>query len=149
MGIDFDSHLRKVFRTENDVRVREVIQGIEAIARNAVPSGSSPGAPGTVPLIPEAKQLTIVTVTSTPYSMGNEDVLLVDNDTVGGDVTINLLAIASTFGYPRWIKQLGSSGSVIIVPNGAETIDGQPQLILGARFNSATIITDGTEWWII
>ncbi len=53
MGIDFPKHLRRVFRAGSDVRVREVIQSIESIARNAIPSGSSPG---TIPPIPAANK---------------------------------------------------------------------------------------------
>ncbi len=149
MGINFPRHLRKVFRTENDVRVREVIQAIEAIARNAVPSGGAPGSPGTVPLTPAAKDLNLVIVTATPYAMGNEDIILIDDDTVGGDVTINMIAIASTFKYPRWIKKLGTTGKVILDPNGSETIDGQATIEILIPKATVAIISDGSNWQII
>ncbi len=149
MGIDLQRHLRKVFRTESDVRVREVIQGIEAIARATLPATGAPGAPGTVPLIPSAKDLNVVTVITTSYAAGNEDVILVDDDTAGGAVTIDLLAVADTFKYPRWIKKLGTTGSVTIDGDGSETIEGVTTYVLTAQFESVCIIHDGSAWHVI
>ncbi len=149
MGIDLPITLRKAFETENDVRVREVLRDIEAIARNAVPSGGAPGSPGTVPLIPAAKDLNLVTVTATSHAMGIEDVILVDDDTAGGDVTINLIAIASTFKYPRWIKKLGTTGKIILDPNGSETIDGLTTIDILIPKATVAIISDGSNWQII
>ena len=149
MGIDFPRTLRKAFETEGDVRVREVLRDFEAIVRNVVPSGGAPGSPGTIPLIPSAKDLNLVTVTATPYAMGTEDIILVDDDTVGGDVTINLIAIASTFKYPRWIKKLGTTGKVILDPNGSETIDGLATVEILMPKATLAIISDGSNWQII
>ncbi len=149
MGIDLSRHLRKVFRTENDVRVREVIQGIEEIARATLPATGAPGAPGTVPLIPSAKDLTFVTVTTTSHTAGVEDVILVDDDTAGGDVTIDLQAVADTFKYPRVIKKLGTTGNVIIDGDGTETIDGALTATLTVQYEALMLIPDGSNWHII
>lgn len=149
MALNFPKPLRRTFDVRNDERARAVTEALQEIARGALPASGAPGAPGTVPLIPSAKQLTIVTVTSTPHAMGNEDVLLVDDDTVGGDVTIDLQAIADTYGYPRWIKKLGTTGKVIIDPDGAETIEGLATVEIIMPKAALCIIPAGTNWNII
>ena len=149
MAVDFPRALRDTFDVRNDVRAREVVEALKELSRINLPAAGAPGAPGTVPLLPKAKQLVIVTVTSTPYTMGVEDVLLVDDDTVGGDVTIDLQAIADTYGYPRWIKRLGTTGKVIIDPDGAETIEGLATVEIIMPKATLCIIPDGTNWNII
>ena len=142
MAINFPRELREVFDVRNDVRAREVIEALQAIVRDT-PQGAS--TPVTGPLTPAAKQLTIVTVTTTSRTMGVEDVVLVDDDTAGGDVTITLPP-ASDPGYPRFIKKLGSTGNVIVVD---PAIDGEVQQILASRYNAIMLIPDGTSWWIL
>lgn len=90
-----------------------------------------------------------VTVTTTSHSAGNERFILVDDDAAGGDVAIALDAAASRINHVYYIKTLGSTGNVIINPDGSELIEFASSLILSAKGNAATIISDGSAWWIV
>lgn len=145
MAIDFPRELRDVFDVRNDVRAREVIEALQAIVRGT-PQGAS--TPVTGPLTPAAKQLAIVTEVTTSRIMGAEDVVLVDDDTAGGDVTITLPPAADP-GYPRFIKKLGTTGNVIIDGNGAETIDGGLTATLTEQYECLMLIPDVSNWQIL
>lgn len=90
-----------------------------------------------------------VTVTTTSHSAGDERIILVDDDTAGGDVTIALDPAADRENHIYYIKKLGSTGNVFANPDGAELIDGSVLQILASRYNSITIISDGSAWWIL
>ncbi len=89
------------------------------------------------------------TVTSTPYTAGAERVILVDDDTIGGPATIVLGDAASLQGRIYYIKKLGNTGLVTIDPDGSELIDGSLIQILDSQYNSITIVSDGSAWWIL
>ena len=89
-------------------------------------------------------------VITTPVTLTDADhVILVDDDTVGGTVTINLPLAADSKGNIYDIKKLGVTGSVIIDPSGAETIDGATTLTITVQYVSIKIYCDGTAWHII
>lgn len=77
-----------------------------------------------------------------------DDVILVDAS--GGAVTITLPAAADRTGKQYDIKKIDSSGNAVTIDgDGSETIDDSLTNIIGAQYNSVTIVSDGTEWWII
>jgi hypothetical protein len=79
----------------------------------------------------------------------DDDVVL--GDVSAGDITFTLPLAADASGCKFTIKKSnGSGGKLIIDSNGIETIDGElTQTLVGAKFPSVTVISDGTEWWII
>ena len=91
------------------------------------------------------------TVTTTSYSQAQADsILLVDDDTAGSTVTINLLLGSSAYdGSTLKIKKLGTTANVIIDGSGAQTIDGAATFTLTTQYESVTIVCDGTNWHII
>ena len=92
-----------------------------------------------------------VTVTTTPVALLTDThyIVLVDDDTVGGAATLTLPAAASNTGTVLYIKKLGTTGSVTVDGNSAETIDGAATQVLSTQYEVIQIVCDGTEWWII
>jgi len=90
-----------------------------------------------------------ITTTSQSVSGVNEahvltDVLIVC-DTSSNDVEIALLPAASWINKTLNIKKTAAANSVILNPDGVETIDGAATFSLTALNESAAIISDGTN----
>lgn len=111
--------------------------------------------PADLPQLPRLKLNQLLSrdptdVTTTPVTLTDSDqMVMVDDDTVGSGVTINLPAAADSQGNIYHIKKLGSTGAVTIDANGSETIDGSLTQIITTQYTSLKIYCDGTEWWII
>ncbi len=69
-------------------------------------------------------------------------------DASSGDVTITLEA--ATSGAIHTIKKIDNSNHKVIVDgNGNETIDGELTVELNLQYQYVTLVSDGTEWFII
>lgn len=94
--------------------------------------------------------LTVTTITTTPVTLdANFNVILVDDDTIGGVATINLPSASENTGRVYEIKKIGSTANVIIDGASSETIDGAITLTLIAQYETVTLYCDGTEWFIL
>lgn len=91
----------------------------------------------------------LITVTITTHTAASEDVILVDDDTAGGAVTITLPPVFGNDGILYNIKKLGTTGSVTIDANEAELIDGATTNVLSSQYDSVTILCDGAVWHVI
>lgn len=90
----------------------------------------------------------IVTITSdTTLTLGS-DVVLVDASS--GPVTVTLLPAANQTGEQVDIKKIDSSGNSVTV-NGvtSETIDDGLTAVLTVQYEALTVVSDGTEYWIL
>ena len=68
-------------------------------------------------------------------------------DTTAKQIVVTLPPAAANVGRLYIIKNVGSSGkSVIVEGNANETIDGGLTAVLAARYESITIISDGSNW---
>ena len=77
------------------------------------------------------------------------DYLLVCDATAGA-ITMALPSAALVPGRIYVFKRINSGANAVIVdPSGAETIDGAATHTLSAQWNSVTIMSDGTAWFII
>ena len=86
---------------------------------------------------------TAVNITAAPW-----DIVLVT--TTAGKVTITLPLAASCPGKPINIKKVSPDGNVMeIDAQGAELIDGQPNYQVTAQYVTQTVVSDGSNWWII
>jgi len=85
------------------------------------------------------------TVLSTDYTVLIDD----DDADVTGTVVVTLPAAASSTGRILNIKKIGSSQTVQLDGNGAETIDGAADADLSAQWESITIQCNGTSWFVI
>jgi len=64
-------------------------------------------------------------------------------------ISVNLVAAATCgSGFKYQIKN-ASTNTITIDPNGTETIDGASTFALSTQYASATIVTDGSNWFII
>lgn len=111
--------------------------------------------PADLPQLPRVKINTLLSreptsVTTTPVTLTDADhIILVDDDTVGGTVTINLPAAADSTGNIYDIKKIGTTGNVIVDGSGSETIDGGTTATLTEQYECITIYCNGSNWHIL
>lgn len=77
----------------------------------------------------------------------HQDVLKVD--ATGGNVTITLPTAATAYKKLTVKKIDATANTVTIDGDGAETIDDQATAVILSQYTSVTIISDGTEWFIV
>jgi len=71
-------------------------------------------------------------------------------DANGGNIVLDLPTAASVAGKVYYIKKVDSSINTITLDADAlETIDGNTTLVLNIQYQSFTIVSNGTEWFII
>ena len=88
-------------------------------------------------------------ITTTPITLDRDDRTLLVDTTVG-DITLNLPTAASARFKIYTIKKIDAGvDTVIIDGNGSETIDDATTKVLAAQYESITIQSDGTDWWIL
>ena len=92
--------------------------------------------------------LNIVTKSTSDNILLSEDVILVDATT--GSVILDLPAASTANGKRFDIKKIDSSvNNIIIDGNLSETIDDSLTLTITVQYESFTIISNGTAWYII
>ena len=75
---------------------------------------------------------------------------LIIADATGGAITMVLPPAALVPGRIYAFKRINSGANAVVVdPSGAETIDGAATYTLSAQWNSVTIMSNGTAWFII
>ena len=88
-------------------------------------------------------------IMGSPYEVADSDRYLnVDDDVIGGPVTINLPPAAESVNRELSIKKLGSSGIVTVDPSGSETIDDQATMDIVFQYDAMQLFCDGVAWWI-
>ena len=104
----------------------------------------SGGGGGSVPTITSASPGTAYTIST---HAGIEEIYLL---TPSADISVNLPAAATAgTGHKYQIKNLAASYTLTIDPSGAETIDGSATFAISSQYESITIVTDGSNWFII
>lgn len=86
------------------------------------------------------------------YIVEQEDEIIhVDDDIAGGDVSILLPDATANAGRGVRIKKLGTTYDVTILPSPAEpaqTIDGETSILITSQYTSLYIISNGINWFI-
>jgi len=91
---------------------------------------------------------TTVTKSADATLTASEGLVLVDAS--GGVVIITLPDPTTVSGVDFMIiKNDSSTNTVTVSPNGSETIDGESSYLMTAQFEGATMISDGTNWYVI
>ena len=90
-----------------------------------------------------------ITVTATSYTAAAFNVILVDDDTAGSAVTIDLPAAASSTDVFYNIVKLGTTASVTVDGNASETINGATTNVLSSQWDAIEVVCDGTQWVIL
>jgi hypothetical protein len=71
-------------------------------------------------------------------------------DATGGAITMALPPAALVPGRIYAFKRVNSGANAVVIdPNASETIDGAATYTLSAQWNSVTIMSNGTAWFII
>lgn len=90
----------------------------------------------------------VTTITGNTTLTTANDVVLCDCS--GGAITVTLPAAATRTGKMFDIKKIDSSGNAATIDgNGSETIDDVTTKILASQYNSVTVMSDGSEWWVL
>ncbi len=88
----------------------------------------------------------VTTLTTGTYTLDGTYSIIRAN-TVGGNITINLPAVASFTGTQYKIIKTNASNSVTIDANGTETIDGSTtNIVLSSLRDRIFLVCDGSEW---
>jgi hypothetical protein len=91
----------------------------------------------------------VITVTTTTYTAASYTIILVDDDTAGGNVLISLPDASTSNEKQYTIKKLGTTGIVTIDPHLSQLIDGELIFELLEGKEVIRIVCDGTKWSII
>lgn len=96
----------------------------------------------------EMGQATGGTITSDVTLALGDEVAIVDASSAA--ITVTLPKAAAASGRRVYIKKVDSSGnSVTVDGDGSETIDDGTTAIITMQYESLTLYSDGTEWWIL
>jgi len=101
--------------------------------------------------IPSWKQaiFAISTQTGTTYTITSTDTVVIA-DATSNNVAVTLPAASGVTGYRFYIKRKDNAAhTVTIGRTGADTIDGATSQTLDAQYTSATVVSDGSNWYII
>ena len=123
------------------VAVQSTAPSSPPVGRLWLDTGTSPsGAPQT---------LSIRAVSSLHFADLCDTVIIANSDS--GVFSIVLPEPSgATVGKTYYIKKVDSSSNAITIePSGSATIDGQTNLDITTQYDSYTVISDGSSWWII
>jgi len=94
------------------------------------------------------KNVSVQSKTEAYTLTGSDDTVLADAS--GGAFTLTLPSASTVTGRVYHIKKTDSSGNAVTIDgNGAETIDGETSLDISFQYVSVTIVSDGSNWYII
>lgn len=146
MGFNRRRIISELFKPRTRREVRAIDELLEEYVRNIAQSAATPTSG---PVSPDPKLMAIALVTGTSFAVVDQDVILVDDDSAGSTVTINLPAAATAKQYPRYIKKLGTTADVIIDANAAERSDDELTVTIVLEKAVIMVISDGTNWQIL
>jgi hypothetical protein len=88
----------------------------------------------------------------TTYTAGSHTITngfeLILCDSSGGTVNVDLPDPTASKGKKYYFKKIASSHTVVITGGGAD-IDSSPSLVLNSLNQSAQVICDGVQWWVV
>lgn len=99
-----------------------------------------------------ALQHTLIDNTDSPYTLDVSVTQVLLCDPTSGAITVNLPAIASNNNAKVFIKNIGTTNSVTIDGNSAETIDGATTKVLSTQWAGVLLYGDGADgnaWYIL
>lgn len=92
--------------------------------------------------------LALVTKVGAYTATDSDAVILCDAS--GGAFTVTLPTAVGISGKVYRIKKIDSSANAITIDaDGSETIDDSTTRVLSSQYDAITIISDGSEWWIL
>ena len=95
-----------------------------------------------------ASSLTVTTQTASYLIDPGDGVILMDASI--GDLTATLPPAAANTDERFYIKKIDTTNNLVtVVPAGAEDIDGGPTAPLSNPYEAITVVSDGSNWWIV
>jgi hypothetical protein len=70
-------------------------------------------------------------------------------DSSSGDIDITLPTAVGRSGRSYRVKKIVEANKVNVKTNGAETIDGEASCVLNTQYHTITLISNGTNWYIL
>lgn len=94
-----------------------------------------------------AQRKNLRTTTGAVTMVADDGVILCDDDS--GNYDVDLPPPADAKGRVYQIKRIGASDVATVVPNVSEDIDGAASFVLAAQYQSVTLTSDGTDWFVL
>lgn len=95
-----------------------------------------------------SKRLSVLTVTAALALDDDHDILLCNATSAG--FTVTLPKADGYSGRVFCLKKTDASANIVTIDgNGSETIDGAANKTLAVQWESKTVVSDGTAWFII
>lgn len=86
---------------------------------------------------------------TTNYTVAGTDAVIFA-DATSGNITITLPVASGLAGYKFYIKRIDASANTCTVSrSSADTIDGQTSFTINQQYTSATVVSNGTAWYIL
>ena len=118
----------------------------ERIAAEMISIQDSPVA--VLPIVTSGGPIIVVDADGNQFPLTTSAILFADSS--GGELTIDLPAASTMNGKTLTVKKIDVSANLVILDAaGAETIDGNVDLALADQYISITLVSIGTEWFII
>ncbi len=148
-----------VVRPSNWNAEHTLTAGAETLLGNATTS-SGPvtelSVPQVLAMLNTQTNVTVITVSTTPYTVSSDDAVILYYRTVALAITtLNLSSASLRGGLPLIVKDVAGNGAadiINIVPNGGETIDGLASLPLNSNFGGFKLVPLSTwtagGWYI-
>jgi len=88
-----------------------------------------------------------ITYTAGTHTITNGYELIIGN-TTDGNVIVNLPNATQSKGKKYYFKKIANPHTLTISGNGYN-IDGSATKVLNTNYETCTVISDGTQWWLI
>lgn len=91
----------------------------------------------------------VVTVTTSTYAVVDDDYLILC-DASSNAITVALPSASSKEGRELTIKKVDATGNAVTIDGDAsENIDGSSSASISSQYESVTLISNGSDWYII
>jgi hypothetical protein len=133
-----------------DVHYRDASGNFVRVAGGIGTTGQALRVTGGVPTWSDINTFpTPVSKTSNYTIIAGDHLSTIFADSTSGNVTITVPAASSFTGYRFDIKRIDGSGNIVMVSSAGGTIDGAASWTLDRQYTSITVVSDGTNWYIL
>lgn len=91
---------------------------------------------------------TALSTLTAAYTVTDTDSVMLCNPTSGA-FTVTLPSAASIAGRQYTIKRVNTSNAVTVAAASGQTIEGSATFVLSTGFAGITVVSDGSNWWIV
>jgi hypothetical protein len=101
--------------------------------------------------LPSWKQAVFATSTQTgtTYTISSTDTVIIADGT-SNNVAVTLPTASTVTGYRFYVKRKDNTANTVSINrSGSDTIDGATSQALTAQYTSVTVVSDGSNWYII